>query len=141
MAIKKSFSKTDQKHRTCLSCNHKIEERLKDNTIHKCVRCGQKHFVDVYSDVIVLTVAERPEIRRRHTGSATDTAETIRELRRELSEALAEAQEWKEAAEGLARMVEEMKANQNQKEGFFSAVRKEAEKLGNKEERKQELNK
>ena len=38
-------------------------------------------------------------------------------------------------------MVEEMKANKNQKEGFFGEVRKEAEKLGSKEERKQELNK
>ena len=114
MAVKKSFSKTDQKHKTCLSCNRKIEEKLKDNTTYTCTHCGQQHFVDVYSDVIMLTVAERPEFRRRHTGTTAEEAETIKDLRRQLSAALAEAQEWKEAAEGLARMVEELKQKEQQ---------------------------
>lgn len=111
MAIKRSFSVKDNKGRACLKCGRTLPlEQMKDDTICTCV-CGQKMFVDRYDSKAVLTVYERPELRRRLEKKPKDDKDTeITKLKAQLAAAQKDAQEWKDAAEGLARMIEEMKA-------------------------------
>ena len=70
-AIKVIIGKANKKYRRCLRCNQQIEAPLRDNSIYTCERCGQQHLVDVYRHCIHLTVAERPEVRRRPAGKLT----------------------------------------------------------------------
>ena len=111
MAIKRSFSVKDNKGRACLKCGRTLPfEEMKDNTICTCV-CGQKMFVDRYGSRAVLTVCESPELRKRIQEKPKDDKDTeITKLKAQLAAAQKDAQEWKDAAEGLARMIEEMKA-------------------------------
>ncbi|MCM1217246.1 MAG: hypothetical protein NC548_22325 [Lachnospiraceae bacterium] len=128
MAVKRSFSLNNQKFCSCLTCGAQIEpEGLKDNAVFTCGKCGQKMTVDRYENRATLTVIERQDIRRRippeimnaapqqkaeikkllqendSLKSKLHTAEgKIKELRRE-------ARDWEKAADGLARMIEEMK--------------------------------
>lgn len=55
-----------KKHRKCLKCNTAIQRTLEDNINYTCPVCGQVHLIDVYDKFIHLTVAERPEARKRH---------------------------------------------------------------------------
>lgn len=65
MALKRIASKSNRKARNCLKCNRRLTN-LKDNVVNTCEGCGQQHLVDFYTNnTIVLTVAERPELRRR----------------------------------------------------------------------------
>ena len=52
MAIKRIIGRQGKKFRSCLNC-------------------GQQHLIDVYADRIAITVAERPEIRRRPVAKVT----------------------------------------------------------------------
>lgn len=118
MAVKKTFSKNDIKAKTCLSCGRSIDEHLRDDTIYTCEYCGQGHFVDITKDRITLTVTERPEHRHR-IAQIPDTKELAEEnrrlklenenLKKEIQDAKKDAAEWQAAADGLARMIEEMK--------------------------------
>lgn len=66
MALKKSFSVKNKSHCACLKCGAQIlPDDLKDNTVYKCVRCGQEMTVDRYDRHIVLTVIEKSDLRRR----------------------------------------------------------------------------
>ena len=128
MAVKRSFSIHNPRFCCCLLCGAQIiPDNLKDNTIYTCGKCGQKMTVDRYENRATLTVIERQDIRRRippeimnaapqqkaeikkllqensSLKSQLHTAEgKIKELRRE-------ARDWEKAADGLARMIEEMK--------------------------------
>ena len=65
MALKRIANKSNRKARNCLKCNRRLKN-LKDNVVNTCEGCGQQHLVDFYTNnTIVLTVAERPELRRR----------------------------------------------------------------------------
>ena len=65
MTLKRIASKNNKKSCNCLKCNRPLTN-LKDNVVNTCEGCGQQHLVDFYTNnTIVLTVAERPEIRRR----------------------------------------------------------------------------
>ena len=65
MTLKRIASKSNKKARNCLKCNRRLTN-LKDNVVNTCEGCGQQHLVDFYTNnTIVLTVAERPELRRR----------------------------------------------------------------------------
>lgn len=112
MAIKRSFGVKDNKGRACLKCGRTLPiEQMKDDTICACV-CGQKMFVDRYGSRATLTVCERPELRRRLEKEAEDDKDTeIIKLKAQLAAAKQDAKEWEEAADGLARMIEEMKAH------------------------------
>lgn len=111
MAIKRSFSVKDKKGRACLKCGRELPlEQMKDDTICTCV-CGQKMFVDRYASKAVLTVCERPELRRRLEKIKDDKDTEIAKLKAQLAAAQKDAREWEEAADGLARMIEEMKAH------------------------------
>ena len=72
MAIKKIIGKGTGRHKTCLHCEQPIEQRLKDDTIYFCPKCGQEHFVDVYESNVVLTKKEYPHLRKRHGGNETE---------------------------------------------------------------------
>lgn len=121
MAVKKTFSKNDTKAKTCLSCRRAISERLRDDTIYTCEYCGQSHFVDIVKDRITLTDIGRPEHRHRIT-QILDRGELAEEnrrlklenenLRKEIQDAKKDAAEWQAAADGLARMIEEMKSKE-----------------------------
>lgn len=50
---------------------------LKDNTEHECSFCGQKHFVDIYGTTLVLTAAERPDLRHRTEPKNPDDPEAV----------------------------------------------------------------
>jgi len=66
MSLKRCTSKNNKKAQSCLKCGGGLSG-LKDDTVNTCVCCGQQHLVDFYSSgTLVLTVAERPELRRRH---------------------------------------------------------------------------
>lgn len=65
MTLKRIASKSNKTARNCLKCNRRLTN-LKDNVVNTCEGCGQQHLVDFYTNnTIVLTVAERPELRRR----------------------------------------------------------------------------
>lgn len=65
MTLKRIASKSNKKAWNCLKCNRRLKN-LKDNVVNTCEGCGQQHLVDFYTNnTIVLTVAERPELRRR----------------------------------------------------------------------------
>lgn len=115
MSIKSIFDKGDKKHRTCLKCGGAIslDVRLKDDTVYTCPNCGQAHFVDVFGSRVTLTKEEYAEYRRR--PDPKDLSGKIERLEKELEKARAEAQEWQQAAEGLARYVEQLTAQQGQK--------------------------
>jgi len=69
MAVKRIGNKRNIKARKCLNCG-KALTGLKDNVINTCKTCGQQHLVDVYiNNTLALTVAERPEMRRRHKNN------------------------------------------------------------------------
>lgn len=108
MAIKRMFNTNDDKARRCLNCGKEIEAHiLRDNKPYTCQKCGQVHLVDIYGTRAALTREEYAEFRRRHQGSKEE--QKIKQLEAELAEARKDAREWEEAAEGLARIVEEMK--------------------------------
>lgn len=81
MAIKVIIGKVNKKNRKCLRCNKQIERVLRDNTVYTCEHCGQQHLVDVYANCIALTVAERPDVRKRRKGHLTPEQEQARERR------------------------------------------------------------
>ena len=64
MTLKRVGSLKNKKHKHCLQCG-RVLVGLKDNTEHECSFCGQKHFVDIYGTTLVLTAAERPDLRHR----------------------------------------------------------------------------
>lgn len=72
MAIKRVIGRNSEKFKTCLNCNQPIGMRLKDDYNYFCRKCGQEHFVDIYENSIVLTKAEYPQLRRRHSGNETE---------------------------------------------------------------------
>ena len=98
MAVKRSFSVKNKSQCVCLKCGAQIlPDDLKDNTVYKCVRCGQEMTVDRYESRAVLTVIEKPDLRRRVPPEIMNAAPQQK------------ARDWEKAADGLARMIEEMK--------------------------------
>ena len=65
------------------------------------------HFVDIHGHRVALTKKEAEEFRRRH--KATMEEKRIAELEEQLAAAQKSAKEWEDAAEGLARCIEDMK--------------------------------
>ena len=80
MAIKRIIGRCDKRFRSCLSCGQHIDRVLKDDEVYTCERCGQQHLIDVYVDHVVLTVIERPEIRRRPTSKVTPQQQRARKV-------------------------------------------------------------
>lgn len=128
MAIKRSFSTKNSKQYICLKCGSQIlPDDLKDNSVYKCVQCGQQMTVDRYESHTVLTVIERQDLRRRIPpeimyATPQQKTEIIRLLQendslkdqlhtanRKIMELWKKAGDWQQAADGLARMIEEMK--------------------------------
>lgn len=123
MAVKRIFNLQDSKARSCLNCGSKIGKgKLKDNTIYTCPSCGQKMFVDISGSRATLTVAQVEDLRRRIEGNreeqtrqqGTEDIQQLlnenRTLKSQLEKARKDAADWEAAAEGLARMVEQLKA-------------------------------
>lgn len=132
MAIKRSFSVKNQKFCCCLTCGAQIEpDELKDNTVYVCAQCGQKMTVDRYESRVVLTVIERQDLRRRippeiMNATPQEKAEIIRILQEndslkdklhiangKIKELRQKARDWQQAADGLARMIEETKKKED----------------------------
>ena len=128
MAVKRSCSLKNKSHCVCLKCGAQIlPDDLKDNTVYKCVRCGQEMTVDRYDSRAVLTVIEKPDWRRRippeiMTAAPQQKAEIMRLLQEndslkdqlhkadgKIKELRKEARDWERAADGLARWIEEIK--------------------------------
>ena len=128
MAVKRSFSLNNKSYCVCLKCGAQIvPDDLKDNTVYKCVRCGQEMTVDRYDSRAVLTVIEKPDLRRRvppeiMNAAPQQKAEIMRLLQEndslkdqlhkadgKIKELRKEARDWERAADGLARWIEEIK--------------------------------
>ena len=128
MAVKRSFSLNNKSHCVCLKCGAQIlPDDLKDNTVYKCVRCGQEMTVDRYDSRAVLTVIEKPDLRRRipqeiMNAAPQQKAEIMRLLQEndslkdqlhkadgKIKELRKETRDWERAADGLARWIEEIK--------------------------------
>ena len=131
MAVKRSFSLNNKSHCVCLKCGAQIfPDDLKDNTVYKCVRCGQRMTVDKYENCTVLTVIERQDLRRRippeiMNATPQEKGEILKLLQEnevlknqliaannKITELKRKARDWQQAADGLARMIEEMKAKE-----------------------------
>lgn len=113
MAVKRVFNLKNEKARTCLKCGRVIPvEEIEDDRPFTCPKCGQTHFVDIYGNACSLTVKEKPDLRRRHPDFKTplEIKLALRLAAAEERAAAAEkdAQEWQQAAEGLARAVEDL---------------------------------
>jgi len=132
MAIKRSFSVKDRKFCCCLTCGAQIiPGKLKDDSVYMCGQCGQKMTVDRYGSSVVLTVLERQDLRRRIPPEVMNAAPQQRAdilkllqekeyLKAQLTMAnnkiikcRQEARDWQQAAEGLARAIEEMKERED----------------------------
>lgn len=128
MAVKRSFSVKNKSQCVCLKCRaHILQSDLKDNTVYKCTKCGQEMTVDRYESHTVLTVIEKPELRRRIPPEIMNAApqqkvEIMRLLQEndslkdqlhtanaKIKELRKETRGWEKAADGLARMIEEIK--------------------------------
>lgn len=128
MAVKRSFSVKNKSQCVCLKCGAQIlPDNLKDNMVYKCVRCGQEMTVDRYESCTVLTVIERQDLRRRIPpeimNAAPQQKKEISKLLQEnevlrnqlvsanskITELKRKIRDWQQAADGLARMIEEMK--------------------------------
>lgn len=131
MAIKKIFNIENTKKCSCLTCGSQIlPDLLKDDSIYACPRCGQKMTVDKYKSHVVLTVIERQELRRRIPqevmGAAPQWKAEILKLMQdkeilknllnaangEIAELKQEVKDWQQTADGLAHMIEEIKAEE-----------------------------
>ncbi len=131
MAIKRSFSVKNSKHCNCLKCGAQLNAGLmKDNTVYACAQCGQEMTVDRYESHIVLTVIERQDLRRRIPPEIMNAApqqkaeitkllqensslkEQLHIANAKIKELRQKARDWEKAADGLARMIEEMKAKE-----------------------------
>ena len=120
MAVKRIFNINDKKARICLKCGQKIPKevltQISDNKTGVCPNCGQAHFVDINGSRCTLTVVERKELRHRQEpanislNSQDQDKKRIIELEAALEAEKENAKKWEEAAEGLARMVEEAAA-------------------------------
>ena len=111
MAIKRIIGRFERKYRSCLRCGQPVDRVLRDNEVFACERCGQQHFVDVYADHIVLTVAERPDIRRRLINETAPREQRIRQtliakVEAKEMEATAWEEKYREWLEELAGMPE-----------------------------------
>lgn len=117
MAVKRIFNINNTKARSCLKCGHLIPKealtQISDNKTGVCPNCGQANFVDINGNRCSLTVTEHPELRRKVDKLETTLEQTqalkIKELEDKLAAARKRANEWEKAAEGLARMVENLK--------------------------------
>lgn len=97
MAIKRIIGRRDKKFRSCLNCGQHIDKVLRDDEVYTCERCGQQHLIDVYVDHITMTVAERPELRRRPAAKITPQQERARKALVARAEARKlEADAWEE---------------------------------------------
>lgn len=97
MAIKRIISRQSKKYRKCLNCGQHIDRILRDDEVYTCEYCGQQHLVDVYADRIAITVAERPEIRRRPAAKVTPQQQRARKVLVARAEARKlEADAWEE---------------------------------------------
>lgn len=129
MAVKRSFSVKHTRKCTCLACGAQIlPDHLNDDITYTCRECGQEMTVDRYGDRVVLTVIERQELRRRippevmgatpeQRGLIAEVMQRNAELQSQLNAAnekidglRQEAKKWQQAAEGLAYIVETMRA-------------------------------
>ena len=109
MAIKRIIGRKNEKYKTCLRCNKKINKTLRDDTIYVCENCGQQHFVDVYPDTIALTVTEQPEIRRRNLYKIISEQEKARQaLVGKVDDQSVKLDEWEEAHKDWLEEVAEM---------------------------------
>lgn len=105
MAIKRIIGKQNVKYKTCLRCGRRIEAVLKDDEVYTCEHCGQQHFVDVYKNRIVLTVAEYADLRRRPPEKAR--AALIAKVEKKRQEEKAWVEKHKAWLEELAAMPEQ----------------------------------
>lgn len=127
MAVKRSFCAGDPRQCICLTCRAQVRPGdLHDDQIYQCTECGQKMTVDRYGSRVVLTLAERQDLRRRippeagraglrQSAEISRLIEENRSLRAKLDGAKGrisrlrrESKDWQQAAEGLARMIEEL---------------------------------
>ena len=118
MAVKRICAKKDKHANKCLACGSVLAERIKDGTLYTCSRCGKDQIADVYPDRIIMTAADHMELRKPVKKSWKE--QRIEELEKQLEETLAQlaeaqksAHEWKEAAEGLARIIEKHNAEKS----------------------------
>lgn len=135
MAIKRSYNIENKKGSRCLKCGEQLlPYAMRDNTVCTCNKCGQKMTVDRYGQTVILTVAERPEIRHRVPPEIKDVhldtkmrllsiLEENNSLKRRLEEKEAEVDRWVErtaywekTADDLARMIEQMNKKAGQAE-------------------------
>ena len=112
MAIKRIIGRYNKKYKSCLRCGQAIEQKLYDDSVYTCDRCGQQHFVDVYPEKIVLTAMEYPDIRRRPANKITKEQERARKLLNEKAEneSRAEYEEWVEQYKDWLEELAEMPA-------------------------------
>lgn len=115
MAVKRITGRHTKKYRTCLRCGQPIDRALKDDEVYTCGSCGQQHYVDIFSDSIVLTAAEYAEFRRRTVTMLTHEQRQAR--RRLIAKAKArdlETEAWidtyQDWLEELAQMPEKERA-------------------------------
>lgn len=76
MILKRVGSIKNKKNKKCLQCG-RLMVGLKDNEVHRCGACGQKHYVDIYGTTLVLTVAERKDLRHRTEPKSQDDPEVV----------------------------------------------------------------
>lgn len=135
MAIKRSYSIESKRGNRCLRCGEQLlPYAMKDNTVCTCHKCGQKMTVDRHGQTVILTVVERPDIRRRVPPEIKDapfdakmkllsmTAENnslkkrLEEKEKETEEWTKKAAQWEKTADDLAKMIEEIRKKQDEPE-------------------------
>lgn len=135
MAIKRSYSIGSKRGSRCLRCGEQLlPYAMKDNTVCTCHKCGQKMTVDRRGHTVILTVVERPDIRRRVPPEIKDAPLDVKmkllsmqaennSLKKKLEEKEAEvdkwvkrAAHWEKTADDLAKMIEEIRRKQDEQD-------------------------
>ena len=106
MSAEKRIADINQKRATaCLNCN-KIMPRseMRDGTVFYCGSCGFAHSIKRAGSTLTLIASQKEESKQ------DSQADQVKKLEKALQESIKREREWRAAAEGLARMIEELAA-------------------------------
>lgn len=106
MSVEKRIADINQKRATaCLNCNQIMpRSEMKDGTLFFCGSCGFAHRIKRAGITLTLIAGQKEEYKKALC------VDQVKKLEKDLQESLKREKEWRAAAEGLARMIEELAA-------------------------------
>lgn len=106
MSVEKRIADINQKRATaCLNCNQIMpKSEMRGGTVFYCGSCGFAHRIKRAGSTLTLIAGQKEETKQDLC------ADQVKKLEKALQESLKREKEWRDAAEGLARMIEKLAA-------------------------------